>query len=249
MSSPRRTRKLFTPSFIFFICLATLITVAAIAPRGRARVKDKRRAENKESAAYTNVGAMVAPPPVGVITVNSTADGAPANDGQCTLREAIINANNDNQSGSTDCAAGSGADTISFSVTSTITLSSALPDITTDMTISGPGASQLTVSGQNSVRVFNVTAAGTVNISGLTVSNGNSSGQNGGGIQNGSGTLSVNNSTFSNNSGNRGGAIYNDSGTVSVTNSIFNNNSVNSRGGGIYNNIGTLNVTGSTFTG
>jgi hypothetical protein len=32
----------------------------------------------------------------------------------CRLDEAIVNANNDDQSGSTSCAAGSGADTIVF---------------------------------------------------------------------------------------------------------------------------------------
>ena len=41
------------------------------------------------------------------ITVNSTADGAPANNGACTLREALMNANGANQSGSIDCTAGS----------------------------------------------------------------------------------------------------------------------------------------------
>src|SRR5438270_411425 len=46
--------------------------------------------------------------PAATITVNSLADGAPANNGQCTLREALLNANANNQSGSTDCAAGSG---------------------------------------------------------------------------------------------------------------------------------------------
>jgi CSLREA domain-containing protein len=50
------------------------------------------------------------------ITVNTTADEAtPANHGKCSLREAITNANNDDQSGSTDCSAGSGEDTINFS--------------------------------------------------------------------------------------------------------------------------------------
>lgn len=45
------------------------------------------------------------------INLTTTADERNSN-GQCSLREAIINANNDNQSGSTDCTAGSGADTI-----------------------------------------------------------------------------------------------------------------------------------------
>ena len=45
------------------------------------------------------------------ITVNSLSD-AIAGDGQCTLREAMTNANANNQSGSTDCVAGAGADVI-----------------------------------------------------------------------------------------------------------------------------------------
>jgi CSLREA domain-containing protein len=47
------------------------------------------------------------------ITVNSLANTA-ANDGVCTLREAITSANN-NSAGTTNCTAGSGADTIQFS--------------------------------------------------------------------------------------------------------------------------------------
>src|SRR3954468_24733266 len=53
--------------------------------------------------------------PATAIVVNSLGDGAPANDGLCTLREALINANADNQSGSVDCPAGNGADIVSFS--------------------------------------------------------------------------------------------------------------------------------------
>src|SRR5215471_3824234 len=63
--------------------------------------------------------------------VNSTAD---TDDGvcdgtNCTLREAINAAN-----------ATAGADTITFSVTGTILLESALPDLADDVTIGGPGA-------------------------------------------------------------------------------------------------------------
>ena len=59
------------------------------------------------------------------LTVNSLADTV-AIDGNCTLREAIQNANNDAATNA-DCAAGSGADTITFSVSGTITLGSILP--------------------------------------------------------------------------------------------------------------------------
>src|SRR3712207_6752188 len=57
------------------------------------------------------------------ITVNSTAD-AVANDGQCTLREALAAAANDAPSGAApgECAAGGSDDTINVSVTGTIEL-------------------------------------------------------------------------------------------------------------------------------
>jgi hypothetical protein len=51
--------------------------------------------------------------------------------------------------------------------------------ISTSLTIQGPGANLLTISGGNAVPVFNITA-GTVSISGLTVAEGN--GINGGGM-------------------------------------------------------------------
>jgi CSLREA domain-containing protein len=98
-------------------------------------------------AAKAEAAAMLAP--LSTITVNSTADGAPANNGACTLREALMNANGANQSGSTDCAAGGTAtNTIIFSLPAgpqTITLTGALPDITRSLTITGPGAGLLTV--------------------------------------------------------------------------------------------------------
>jgi len=83
------------------------------------------------------------------LTVNSAADGAPANDGACTLREAIINANNNDQSGSTDCPAGTAPapDTIAFNIPGpgphTIALTAALPIIVDPIIIDGstqPGA-------------------------------------------------------------------------------------------------------------
>ncbi len=46
------------------------------------------------------------------ITVNSTADNLTAGDGNCTLREAIMNANSDSDTTGGDCSAGNGADTI-----------------------------------------------------------------------------------------------------------------------------------------
>src|SRR5687767_6728810 len=78
--------------------------------------------------------------PAATITVDSISDAA-ANDGQCTLREAIT-ASNTNSAGTSNCTAGSGVDTISFSgLIGTgpflITVTSALPPITEAVTING----------------------------------------------------------------------------------------------------------------
>ncbi len=62
----------------------------------------------------------------------------------------------------------------------TITLTSEL-QITDSVTIDGPGANELSVSGNNSSRVFEVTA-GQVAISGLTITDGQEVAANGGGI-------------------------------------------------------------------
>ena len=134
------------------------------------------------------------------LTVNSVADVA-ADDGQCTLREAITAANNDAASGAAagECIAGSGTDTIDINVTGTITLTSVLPDLTTNLTISNTQASGVMVQGNNTFRIFRVVGSVTVGINNLTISNGNATSDYGGGIRN-AGTLSVTNSTFSGNS-------------------------------------------------
>ena len=85
--------------------------------------------------AYT---VIISPP--ATITVNSTTDVV-ANDGACTLREAILNANGNNQAGSTDCAAGVGRDTIAFNLVGagpfTFAPTAALPFITDPIIIDG----------------------------------------------------------------------------------------------------------------
>nr|MBA3711323.1 tandem-95 repeat protein [Pyrinomonadaceae bacterium] len=185
------------------------------------------------------------------LTVNSVVD-ITANDGRCTLREAITAANTDTSSGGVagECVAGSGTDTIIFSIIgtiTTITLTNEMPDLTSNLTISNTQVGGVTVSGNNSFRVFRVTGGVTVGINNLTISNGNG-GFYGGGIYN-DGTLTVTNSTFSNNSAQFGGSgIYSNS-TLTVINSTFSGNSAGYVGGGIFNNnTGTLTVTNSTFS-
>ncbi|HEV8619276.1 MAG TPA: CSLREA domain-containing protein, partial [Candidatus Udaeobacter sp.] len=126
-----------------------------------------------------------ATPPV-VITVNTLLDETTPGDGLCSLREAITNAN-DNAQTYPECAAGSGANAITFSVSGTITLGSTLPAINDDLTIDGGGQS-ITISGNNSVRVMQVNSGKTLTLHNLTIANGLSPG-GGGGIFNAGGTL------------------------------------------------------------
>jgi hypothetical protein len=68
-------------------------------------------------------------------------------------------------------AASAAGDTIKFSITGTITLTSGELAIGRDLTIIGPGSPGIKVSGNNVGRVFNV-SAGTISISNLTIISG-----------------------------------------------------------------------------
>jgi hypothetical protein len=127
--------------------------------------------------------------------------------------------------------------------------------IGTNLTLNGSGPDLLTVrrsaaQGTPEFRVFEVAAGRTVNLSGMTVSNGKASGE-GGGISN-SGTLTVTGCVVSNNSASfAGGGI--DTAIAAETNvegSAVGNNSANYYGGGIDNQSkGTTNVTDSAVSG
>ena len=185
--------------------------------------------------------------------VTKTAD---TNDGSCdvadcSLREAIT-AVNANVSPVTK------AITFATSANGTITLSSALPDLGTNngaLTITGNGRTNTIVSGNNAVRVFNVDGNAPVTISRMTIANGRA--DQGGGIRNDGGTLTVANTAFSGNSatginGNAasagGGGMFNCFGTLTLTNTAFTGNSA-SFGGALLSNNGTATVTNSTFKG
>lgn len=181
------------------------------------------------------------------VAANCPAGGGP---GSCSLRDALAAA-----------AASNGGhitfDPIAFASAQTITLSGTL-SIPTGTTITGPGATLLTVSGNHAVRVFNIPVGVTATISGITIANGLYAAGNdfgGGGILN-SGTLTLELCTVTNNRAappqpGSGGAIYN-RGTLTMDRSTLSNNvassTLNNHGGGLYNS-GTAVITNSTFYG
>ena len=162
-------------------------------------------------------------------------------------------------------------DTITFAgslSSSTITLSSGLT-IGRNLTVTGLGASSLTVSGNNSVEDFLINSGVTASIASLAIANGSAA--RGGGINN-QGTLTLTSDTISGNkASSSGGGIYS-AGTLTISNSTvasnsalygagfgnngvmtgigstFNANTASNTGGGVCNKNGNLTLSNSTVT-
>ena len=157
--------------------------------------------------------------------------------GPDSLRRAIVDSNLTIES-----------DTIIFAVTGNITLSSALPAIDKTstagtLTITGPGSSILTISGNNGVanrnfNIFTISFGGNLAISGVTVSGAKAG--SGGGFNN-NGTLNISSSIISGNTAGNGGGIRNQ-GTHTLLNSTISSNAAPGYGAGISNGSGTLNI-------
>ena len=174
-------------------------------------------------------------PAQAAITVANLDDSGPG-----SLRQAI-----------SDAAPG---DTIDFAVTGTITLTSGALIIANDLTISGPGPTNLTVSGNRASQVIYI-PAGTVRLSGLTIADGNVSCRYcyGSGIVNG-GSLTISNCTITNCGGGpgwttSGGGIYNGGNLVVQDSRILNNWGDGSSGGGGILSVGSLVVVNTTISG
>src|SRR5262244_2668482 len=185
------------------------------------------------------------------ITV-TTNDPRIVPDGQCSLVEAIVNANNDAAT-FPDCAAGSGPDTIVLPANANVTLSAVycsmygifcspvgLPPITSRITIEGNGATitrqanapafvLMAVRGNSPLGVGLPPSPGDLTLQHVTLSGGSSFG----GLSN-SGTAGIKNSIIS---GNTGGGVRN-SGTLTVENSTIAGNGANFVGRGVSNGEG-----------
>jgi CSLREA domain-containing protein len=180
------------------------------------------------------------------ITVNNLSGTSVA--GQCTLRDAIQAANTD--VAVQGCAAGSGPDTINFSVTGAIPLATQIT-ISSSVTISGPGAASLTLAttGTNRALYLDDTPPSVVTISGVTFQGNPATTAAGGAIFHYGGALFVQDSVFTGNfSTAPGGAIFNYGGGLEIVSSTFTGNHA-SRGGAIFMYSGALRVIQSTFTG
>lgn len=189
-----------------------------------------------------------------VVVTNATDD--PTTPAAGSLRKAIADAAND--------------DTIQFdpAVTGTITLAGAELVIAKNLTITGPGAPILAISGNAKSRVFSISAGAAVTISGLTIQNGKASdgangangqvrpgsagdgspGESGGGVLN-AGDLTVLDCVFSGNAAGKGGAGGKALGGGGPSSTGYGGNGAVGGNGGALFSSGVLRLTRCTVTG
>jgi CSLREA domain-containing protein len=193
------------------------------------------------------------------LVVNSLADNT-AVDGKVTLREAIEAANTNGTVGDAVHDGSGGIDTIRFDPTvfatpQTITLTLGELPITDGLTITGPAA-DLTISGNNASRIFNIDNGNSataihVQLAGLTLTGGRVIlvSQSGGAIANAE-NLTMTGCTLTENQafGDNGGGLFN-SGTATLTNCTLADNRVTGADGGALYNTGTATLGNCTVTG
>jgi hypothetical protein len=184
---------------------------------------------------------------------------------------ATVTTLNDSGAGSLRAAIANTASggTVDFApgLSGTITLTGGVLSITQSVTIAGPGAGTITISGNHTTTVFDVSpgvANQDVTISGLTITNGSAT-TNGGGILAAgslrsltltSDTITGNQVTLGQTTAGGGGGVYVNGANLVVTNSTIDSNTVtltgsptspssSSGGGGIYSNGGAVTISGS----
>ena len=160
-----------------------------------------------------------APSAVGAGDCSSPADA-------CPIATAVTNANGEPSSDSVTIELAGGTYALPSPSPTALSVTFAGPSLTLKAESGIP-----ILDGMNTVRLLSVGSTSHVTIDGLEIESGRSSGR-GGGVDN-SGTLTVENSTFSGNSASNGGGIANEAGaTLTVQSSTFSGNTTTGVGGG-----------------
>ncbi len=244
-----RVRERFARAFVW---------LKGLRRRDRRRLKRRWRLSLAMLALLLAMSGMPIPAHAASITVTPGAAGL-ANDGKCSLAEAIINANNHAATWG-DCVAGSsGANTITLPTNATLNYASALdtntalPRISSQVTIEGQGSTiKRDSAASTDFRIVWIYGAygGNLTLNNVTISGGQVTEMDvGGGIWNGYGTLVVNNSTISGNTAGQGGGIESEIGSLTVKNSTISGNTSSGEGAGVAVFGNTMSIANSTISG
>jgi CSLREA domain-containing protein len=197
-----------------------------------------------------------------LITVTTALDVKIANDGLCSLREAVIAANTDTASGSTpgECVAGNGADIIllpaaTYFLTRTDGGSENSSqtgdlDINNDVQILGDGAHLTIIDGSSITDRLIHVLAGQVTLTGLSLQHGHVSGNSSGGALLNNGNLTLTEVTLANSyAGGAGGGLFTLNKIEATAVTVVGNSTGSQVGGGVVVGAGTAIFTNSTISG
>jgi predicted outer membrane repeat protein len=146
-----------------------------------------------------------------------------------------------------DALAGGG--TVTFACSGTIVVPEIAITADTPTVIDATGQN-VTLSGNNTNRVFLVNNSKSLTLRHINVANGSNNLYGGGVYVSDTGSLTVEDTTFTGNTASQGGAIYDNSViTMTITGSTITGNSSSSYGGGIYIRFGNVAVNNSTING
>lgn len=194
----------------------------------RRRARLAKRAGIATAAAIGSSVVLTSPAMAATFVVDTLNDSAPndcATD-DCTLREAVQDANGN-----------PGPDTITFddalAGTITLTLGQLAIDDSAGVTITDTGTNEVTISGNDSTRIFEVLPYAQLTVDGLGLTQGFGNGDSYGFAKYGGG----------------GAILAGYESTVQVTNSDLYDNYAETKGGAISSEGATVTVTNSTITG
>ena len=206
-------------------------------------------------AALASLLVLAAPVRAGVIVVDGPGSVV-ADDGECSLREAITAANTDTASGGMpgECVAGAGADEVLVGQAVTLDVvdhvssgPNGLPSITSEITIRGLNG-EVTIERSPSApefRLLRVANTGRLVLERVVLREGDPGGFNTGGAILNLGELTLIESRVTDNAAYQGGGLSNDSigASIAIRDSTISGNTAGYRGGGLINYTGGATAT------
>jgi len=237
------------------------------APRAARRRLHRRAAVSLAGAALLVAMAgsplLVPPAHAATITVANGAITVNLGDAQCSLIEAVNNANTDSDTSGGDCVAGTaGADTINLPAGGAFTFTTpyiydagnnGLPSITSEITIQGNGATLDLGTTAARLRLARVSASGDLTVVDTTISGGYmyDATYGGGVFRVDGGELTLSGSTLeANATRSYGGAIFAlNNATLTITNGSVISGNTAFRGGGVYSRDSNTTIEDSSISG